>query len=86
MMQRHTFAKGYITQQRSHNGKYLRVEESYAGQHIEIFVGNNNEDTNCTCDCGCTPFAEHSVDLTREQLKELVFCLKQLHFIDRESK
>ncbi len=83
-LQRHTFVKGYLTTQKSDSHVYLRVEESYDGQNIEIYVGNEEEDDNCTCDCGCSPKSYFGIDLTREQLKELQFCLKQLHFIDKE--
>lgn len=83
-MQRKHFAKGYITNAGDH---YIRVEESYGGQKIEIVVGN--EDFECGCvpcdDCGpCEAVGDFSISLSREQIKELMFVLKQLHFIDKE--
>ncbi len=81
-LQRHTFAKGYITLQDNNSNKWMRVEESFRGDTIEIFVGDEGEE--CDCDCDCNSPTEFKIDLTREQLKELMFCLKQLHFIDKE--
>ena len=82
-LQRHHFVKGYLVESHS-NDSYMRIEESYDGQSIEIFVGIINDGPNCTCDCGCTLETQFGVDLSREQVKELQFCLKQLHFIDKE--
>lgn len=82
MLQRHNFAKGYITVQDSNNQKYIRVEESFRGDAIEIFVGDEGQECDCECDCD-TP-SEFRVNLSREQIKELLFCIKQLHFIDKE--
>ena len=83
MMQRHKFAKGYIT----HRGtKYVRVEESYDGQDIEVSVGDDDADTECTCDCGCSPVDVFTVNLSREVVREFIFTLNQLHFIDKERK
>ena len=89
-LQRHNFAKGYI----SHTGrKFIRVEESYDGESIEISVGDDEleEDMDlCTYDCDCNDGLRGestiSVDLSREQIKELMFVIKQLHFIDEEKK
>lgn len=83
-LQRHHFAKGYITSAGDH---YIRVEESYTGDKIEIVVGN--EDFECGCvpcdDCEpCEAVSEFRVSLNREQIKELLFVIKQLHFIDKE--
>lgn len=88
MMQRHHFAKGYMVHSPDPLGgdrQYIRVEESYDGQGIEFLVGNDDqEDCDCESD-DCTQFTEHRVTLNREQVKELMFCLKQLHFIDKEN-
>ena len=81
-LQRHHFVKGYLTT--DEDAHYIRVEESYDGQKIEIFVGDSEFDNECTCDCGCTPADHFGVALSREQIKELLFCLNQLHFIDKE--
>ena len=83
-MQRHEFAKGYITSSGKH---FIRVEESYDGQDIEIVVGNDNYDCGCEpCDdCGeCNAATEFRISLNRAESKELMFCIKQLHFIDKE--
>jgi len=81
-LQRHTFVKGYLTHERANEDRYLRVEESYDGQNLEIFVGDNDSD--CDCDCDCNPRDVFGIDLNREQVKELLFVIKQLHFIDKE--
>ena len=81
-LQRHTFAKGYITVQSNNSSKWLRVEESFDGQTHEIFIGDTGAD--CDCDCDCDSPEEFAIDLSREQVKELIFCLNQLHFIDKE--
>ena len=87
-LQRHNFAKGYVTHTYR---KFIRVEESYDGQSIEISVGDEElaEDMGpCTCDCDCDEELRGestiTVDLSREQIKELMFVIKQLHFIDKE--
>lgn len=84
-MIRHKFAKGYITTEEG-SRKFIRVEESYDGQSIEFFIGDPSEEINCGCDCGCSPDNEHSIDLTKAQVKELMFCIRQLHFIDKPKE
>ncbi len=87
-MQRRSFVKGYLTHEQSNDSRYLRVEESYDGQNLEIFVGDNDLDP-CVCDycdCDCTTPDVFGIDLNREQVKELHFCLTQLHFIDKPQE
>lgn len=84
MLQRQNFAKGYITEAGNH---FIRVEESYDGQKIEIAVGNDDFECGCVpCDdCeSCNAVSEFRISLSREQIKELLFVIKQLHFIDKE--
>lgn len=87
-LQRKHFAKGYITSG-DDDTRYIRAEESYDGQFIEITVGDNDYDSGCKVrDCDdCDP-CEHvdffRIRLDREQVKELQFIIKQLYFIDKE--
>ena len=83
-LQRHSFVKGYLTHEKTNDNRYLRVEESYDGQNLEIFVGDNDLDP-CDCECdNCITTDVLGIDLNREQIKELIFCISQLHFIDKE--
>ena len=86
MMQRHKFAKGYVT----HRGStYIRIEESYAGDNLEIQIGD--EDFECDCEpCSectneCNAKSDFTISLPKAEIKELIFCLNQFHFIDQEK-
>jgi len=82
MLQRSNFAKGYIF----HDGRenFIRVEESYDGKVLEFVVGNDEFECGCSEDCECEAKTEFRVNLNPEQVRELVFVIKQLHFIDKE--
>ncbi len=85
-LQRKHFAKGYITSG-DDDTRYIRAEESYDGQFIEITVGDNDFVCGCqSCDdCEpCNPTDFFRIRLDREQVQELQFIIKQLHFIDKE--
>lgn len=91
MLQRHHFAKGYMV----HAGyaeerRMILVEESYAGDQIEIVVGAPDLENSCPGEedetCSCEFANEYRIALSKEQVKELMFCINQLHFIDKEKK
>ena len=90
MLQRKHFSKGYTVHAESPesgDGYFIKVEESYDGKFIEIMVGQACLTNTCPDEnLECGRLDEYRISLTCEQIKELQFCLKQLHFIDDEKK
>ena len=94
-LQRKHFAKTYIVHTGSEcdeNRRYIQVEESYDGQFIEIVVSAPDLPNSCPGDteegesCSCEFTDGYRISLNREQVKELLFCIKQLHFIDKPKE